>query len=165
MNAGAYGREMKDIVFTTTYMDYEGNIHTINLEEHKFEYRKSIFSENAYVIIETVLKLEKGKKNEIRDTMQEYKNQRKEKQPLDKASAGSTFKRGKDFITAQLIDELGLKGTKIGGAEVSTKHAGFIINNGNATSKDILDLIAYVEKRVYEKTGKAIELEVQVIGE
>ena len=97
--------------------------------------------------------------------MQEYLKYRKENQPFDKPSAGSTFKRGDGFITAKIVDECGLKGKQIGGAQVSTKDAGFIINNGNASSKDILDLIDFVKSTVFEKTGKVIELEVEVVGE
>ena len=96
--------------------------------------------------------------------MEELKNQRKEKQPLEYPNAGSTFKRGEDFITAKLIDECGLKGYSIGDAQVSNKHAGFIINKGNATSKDVINLIEYVQKEVYNKLGKKIELEIEIIG-
>jgi len=96
--------------------------------------------------------------------MEDLKKQRKEKQPIEYPSAGSTFKRGNDFITAKLIDECGLKGYSIGGAEVSTKHAGFVINKGNATAKDVIDLIEYVKKEVYNKFGKKIELEIEIVG-
>ena len=102
---------------------------------------------------------------EYKEKMNEYANSRREKQPLEYASAGSTFKRGEDFITAKLIDEAGLKGYQIGGAQVSEKHAGFIVNKGDATAKDIFDLIKYVKDTVYDKFGKRIELEVQVLGE
>ncbi len=163
MNAGAHGGEMKDIVISTTFMDHLGNIKTISNEEHEFEYRNSIFSKNKYVILETKLKLQKGNKEEIKSLMDEYAAWRKEKQPLEYPNAGSTFKRGQDFITAKIIDDCGLKGYKIGGAQVSKKHAGFIINTGTATAKDILDLIEYVKKDVFEKTKKTIELEIEVI--
>ena len=105
-----------------------------------------------------------GKTN-IKEKMQEYANFRKEKQPLNMPSAGSTFKRGSDFITAKIIDECGLKGFSIGGAEVSNKHAGFVVNKGEATAADVLNLVEYVKKVVYEKTNKNIELEIEVIGE
>ena len=166
MNAGAYGVEMKDIVVSTKYFDlntYE--IKIIANNEHNFEYRKSIFQNLNTVILETTLKLQKGNKEEINAKMQEYAEKRKTTQPLDKPSAGSTFKRGTDFITAKLIDESGLKGYSIGGAQVSEKHAGFIINTGNATAKDIINLINYVKEKVYEKFGKTIEEEVKIIGE
>lgn len=165
MNAGAYGKEMKDIVLSSLYMDEYGNVHEVNLKEHEFEYRKSIFSNKKYIILESTLKLERGNKKEIEDKMLEYKNLRIEKQPVNFPSAGSTFKRGKDFITAQLIDECGLKGFQIGGAKVSEKHAGFIVNENNASSKDIVELINLVKNTVYEKTGKTIELEIEIIGE
>ena len=165
MNAGAYGKEMKDIVYSTLILDYSGGTHKLNLSEHKFEYRKSIFASEKYIILESTLKLKKGRKSEIENRMKEYAKLRMEKQPYDKPSAGSTFKRGEDFITAKLIDECDLKGRKIGGAKVSEKHAGFIVNDGNATASDILKLIEYVKSTVYDKTGKNIELEIEVIGE
>ena len=163
MNAGAYGNEMKDIVEEVTYMDYSGSIYTISNEECKFSYRNSIFKDKNYIILGTKLKLYKGSSKEIKEKMINLANQRKEKQPLEYPSAGSTFKRGEDYITAQLIDECGLKGYEIGGAQVSEKHAGFIINKNNATSKDIMELIEYVKKKVYEKTGKDIQLEIKII--
>ena len=129
----------------------DGNIYTISNNEQKFEYRNSMFANNEYIIVETELELNKGNKEEIQAKMQEYANFRKEKQPIEYPSAGSTFKRGTDFITAKLIDECGLKGYQIGGAQVSEKHAGFIINKGNATAKDILDLIEIVKEKIYEK--------------
>lgn len=163
MNAGAYGNEMKDIVQEVTYIDFDGNINTISNEQCKFEYRNSIFFKLNCVILQTKLKLELGNKEEIRNKIKELAIQRKEKQPLEYPNAGSTFKRGEDFITAKVIDECGLKGYNIGGAEVSQKHAGFIINKNNATSQDILDLIKYVQNKVKEKTGKEIKLEIEVI--
>ena len=165
MNAGAYGGEISDIVLQTTYMDYDGDIYTINNEEHEFEYRKSIFMQNEGIIISSILKLQKGTETEIKEKMEENKKARIEKQPIDMPSAGSTFKRGTDFITAKLIDECGLKGYQIGGAKVSEKHAGFLINIGNATAEDMLELITYVKEQVKEKFGKTIELEIKIIGE
>lgn len=164
MNAGAYGGEIKDIVESVTYLDYETlEIKEITNKECDFSYRHSIFCQNKNVIISTTLKLQKGNKEEIETKMNEYMQSRKEKQPLEYPSAGSTFKRGKDFITAKLIDECGLKGYKIGGAQVSEKHAGFIINKQNATATDIIELIEYVKKTVYEKTGNDISLEIEII--
>lgn len=167
MNAGAYGGQMSDIVVSTRYInlsDEQLRIEQIDNEEHEFGYRHSIFSNNI-IILNTTLKLNKGIKEEIQDKMDYNKQSRKEKQPIDKPSAGSTFKRGSDFITAQLIDECGLKGYTIGGAQVSEKHAGFIVNLGNATAKDVLELVEFVKKQVFEKFNKAIELEIEVIGE
>lgn len=165
MNAGAYGKEMKDIILETTYMDRSGNIHKINNIEQQFEYRKSIFSNNDYIILSTIIVLNYGIKEKIKAKMNEYMMSRKEKQPVDLPSAGSTFKRGIDFLTAKVIDECGLKGYRIGDAEVSKKHAGFVVNLGNATAKDVLNVIEYVKNTVYEKTNKKIELEIQIIGE
>lgn len=167
MNAGAYGGQMSDIVVSTRYInlsDEQLRIEQIDNEEHEFGYRHSIFSNNI-IILNTTLKLNKGIKEEIQDKMDYNKQSRKEKQPIDKPSAGSTFKRGSDFITAQLIDECGLKGYTIGGAQVSEKHAGFIVNLENATAKDVLELVEFVKKQVFEKFNKAIELEIEVIGE
>lgn len=189
MNAGAYGKEMKDIIASTKCLDLkrynmieekeyiddieiteyleksdEPDILDLNNKEQKFEYRNSIFSNKRYVILETKLKLAYGSKEEIENNMRELVTKRKESQP-NEPSAGSTFKRGEDFITAKLIDECGLKGYSIGGAKVSEKHAGFIVNIGDATAQDILELIKYVKDKVYEKTGKFIKLEVEVLGE
>ena len=164
MNAGAHGKEMKDIVKTVTCMDYLGNEKKFNSSEMKFEYRKSILKEEKYIVTEVEIELEKGNKEKIKEKMDEYTKFRKEKQPLEYPSAGSTFKRGNDFITAKLIDEAGLKGFSIGGAEVSTKHSGFVINKGNATAKDVLELVNKVKEEVYKKFNKKIELEVEVIG-
>lgn len=165
MNAGAHGGEMKDIVLETMCMDKQGNICVLSNEEQEFEYRNSIFKLNKYIILSTKLKFKKGIYKEIKEKMDEYANWRKEHQPIEYPSAGSTFKRGTDFITAKLIDECGLKGYSIGDAEVSTKHAGFVINKGNAKAKEVIDLIEYIKEKVADKFGKEIELEVQIIGE
>lgn len=165
MNAGAHGMEMKDIVIETTYMDYDGNINTISNKEQEFTYRKSIFASKKWIILNTKLELPYGTKEEISSKMAEYARYRKEKQPISYPSAGSTFKRGTDFITAKLIDECGLKGYNIGGAKISDLHAGFIINTGNATAKDVLELIEYTKKKVYEQCNKEIEVEIEIIGE
>ena len=165
MNAGAHGKEMKDIVENVTAMDYEGNEKTFLQEDLKFGYRTSIFKKENYIITEVKMNLRKGDKEIIKNKMAKYQNYRKEKQPIEYPSAGSTFKRGSDFLTAQLIDEAGLKGYSIGGAMVSNKHSGFIINKGNATAKDVLDLVEYLEKEIDKKFGKKIELEIQVVGE
>ena len=164
MNAGAHGKEMKDIVKNVTCVDYFGNEKVFNNQEMKFEYRRSILKEEKYIVTEVEIELEKGKTEEIKAKMDEYAKFRKEKQPLEYPSAGSTFKRGEDFITAKLIDEAGLKGYSVGDAEVSTKHAGFVINKGNATAKDVLELVNKVKEEVYKKFQKKIELEVEIIG-
>ena len=189
MNAGAYGSEMKDIVISTKCLDLKRynmltqktNIDDIEIEEYieksdepeivelnndqqEFSYRDSVFSNKRYVILETKLKLQNGDKEEIKRKMDEFLKSRKEKQP-NLPSAGSTFKRGDGYITAKLIDECGLKGYTIGGAQVSEKHAGFIVNTGDATAQNILDLIEHIKQVVYEKTGKLIKLEIEIIGD
>lgn len=165
MNAGAHGKEIKDIVTEVKCIDYDGNIKEFENEELDFKYRYSIFKNKKYVIIEAKMKLANGNEKGIKEKMDIYANYRKEKQPIEYPSAGSTFKRGKDYITAQLIDAAGLKGYTIGGATVSTKHSGFIINKANATSTDVLNLIKYVKDEVYRKFDTQIELEIEVIGE
>ena len=165
MNAGAHGKEFKDIVNTVTCMDYDGNIKQFENKDMEFDYRRSMLKDKKYIVLEVGMQFEKGTEKDIRQKMEEYATYRKEKQPIEYPSAGSTFKRGSDYITAKLIDEAGLKGFSIGGAEVSEKHAGFIINKGNATAKDILELIEYVRNKVYEKYNKEIELEIEIIGE
>ena len=166
MNAGAYGKEMKDIVISTKYMEKNGKIKKLNLEEHMFSYRSSIFSEMKDVIIlETVLEAGYGNKEEIKEKIDEYRNKRIETQPLELPNAGSTFKRKGDIITAKVIDECGLKGYRIGDAAVSEKHAGFVVNLGNATAKDVLELTDYIKETVKKKKGIEIELEVLFVGE
>ena len=165
MNAGAHGKEFKDIVNTVTCMDYDGNIKQFENKDMEFDYRRSMLKDKKYIVLEVGMRFEKGTEKDIRQKMEEYTSYRKEKQPIEYPSAGSTFKRGSDYITAKLIDEAGLKGFSIGGAEVSEKHAGFIINKGNATAKDILELIEYVRNKIYEKYNKEIELEIEIIGE
>ena len=164
MNAGAHGREMKDIVKKVTCMDYDGNEKIFSNQDMKFEYRRSILKEEKYIVTEVEIELEKGNSEEIKAKMDEYAKFRKEKQPIEYPSAGSTFKRGEDFITAKLIDEAGLKGYSVGDAQVSDKHAGFVINKGNATAKDVLELVNKVKEEVYKKFQKKIELEVEIIG-
>ena len=188
MNAGAYGSEMKDVIVSTKCLELKkqnrpirkDNIDDIEItnpinnidqntiveldnKEQEFRYRNSVFSDKKYIVLETKIKLPYGNKEDIKAKMEEFNKSRKEKQP-DLPSAGSTFKRGEDFITAKVIDDCGLKGYTIGGAQVSEKHAGFIVNTGDATAQDIIDLIDYVKKVVYEKTGKTIELEVEILG-
>lgn len=165
MNAGAYGKEIKDINLTTKCMDLDGNIIELSNEQQEFSYRSSIFNQKNYIILETKLKLTYGKKQEIQEKMNQYLTQRKQKQPLEYPSAGSSFKRKEGIITAKLIDECGLKGYQIGGAKISEKHAGFIINYQNATAQDVLDLIQYVKEKIYETYRIKIEEEIKIMGE
>lgn len=164
MNAGAHGKEMKDIVTKVKCIDMQGNERELSNEEMKFEYRRSLLKEKKYIITEVEIELQKGNKKEIKEKMDEYARYRKEKQPIEYPSAGSTFKRGNDFITAKLIDEAGLKGYAVGDAEVSTKHSGFVINKANATAQDVLELVKHIEGEIERKFNKKIELEIEIIG-
>lgn len=163
MNAGAYGGEMSNVVVETEFLKENGEIETIT--DHQFAYRKSIFQNMNGIILSSRLKLEKGNVDEIKSKMDEYKTVRNTKQPINFPSAGSTFKRPEGYFAGKLIEDAGLKGYRIGGAEVSTLHAGFVINADNATSKDILELISYIQKTVNEKFGVNLETEVKIIGE
>ena len=165
MNAGAYGGEMKQIVHSVTYINEKAEIVTAKNEEVNFSYRYSRFKDNKEIIISATFELEKGNPKEIKEKMDDLNGRRIEKQPLNMPSGGSTFKRGNGFITSQIIDEAGLKGYTIGGAQVSEKHAGFVVNKGNATAEDVLNLVDYIIKVVYEKYGKILEPEIEVIGE
>lgn len=165
MNAGAYGGEMKDIVKNVTVLNEKGEINILTNEECEFSYRHSRFTDSKEIVIKVTLELPLGDEAEIKAKMDEYNQSRREKQPLNLPSAGSTFKRGADFITAKLIDECGLKGYTSGDAQVSTLHAGFVVNLGNATAQDVLNVVNHVKQVVLEKTGKQIELEVELLGE
>lgn len=165
MNAGAHGKEIKDILKSVKCVDYDGNEKELLKKELQFGYRTSIFKKERYIITEVTLELQKGNKEKIKQKMDEYMLYRKEKQPIEYPSAGSTFKRGEDFITAKLIEESELKGYAIGDAQISDKHSGFIINKGNATAEDTIKLIDYVKNRVYEKFNKKIELEIEIMGD
>ncbi len=160
MNAGAYGREIKDI-FVSAEVLYKNKIKI--MEDLKFDYRKSLINKN-YVVLSAKIKLNAGSYDEIKSKMEEYKIKRKNSQPLNFFSAGSTFKRPKNNFAGKLIMDAGLAGYKIGGACVSKKHCGFIINLGNATAKDVLDLSNYVKQVVYEKFGVQLEEEIKFLS-
>ena len=165
MNAGAYGGEMKDILYSCTHIDDEGNIGTLTKDQLDLGYRHSAYTNNGFTIISATLKLQKGDKTEIKDAMNDKLRRRKEKQPLEFPSAGSTFKRPEGYFAGALIEDCNLKGYSIGGAQVSEKHAGFVINRGGATSTDILNLIKHIQDTVYAKHGVKLETEVKIIGE
>jgi UDP-N-acetylmuramate dehydrogenase len=163
MNAGAYGGEMKDVVRSALCHGQEGNL--IFEKTHlEFSYRHSIFRDCNHVITGVVFKLNKGLRSEIKAKMDDIMHRRREKQPLEFPSAGSTFKRPEGDYASRLIDVCGLKGFTVGGAMVSEKHAGFVINKGNATCKDVLELIEAVKERVYKETGIMLEREVEVLN-
>lgn len=165
MNAGAYGAEMSGIVKSVRYMAVDGEICELRAEECGFGYRKSVFCEKDGVILGCTLSLEHGDEGAIREYMRELNDRRVSKQPLDKPSAGSTFKRPEGHFAGALIENSGLMGATIGGAQVSEKHAGFVVNAGGATAKDILDLICHVKKTVFDNTGVMLEPEVKIVGE
>lgn len=165
MNAGAYGGEMKDVVTEVSYIDSDGTVKTIPCDECGFGYRKSIFSSGNKIIISAKFTLQKGNKEEISAKMRELNAKRKEKQPLEFPSAGSTFKRPEGHFAGTLIEQAGLKGYTIGGAQVSEKHAGFVINTGGATASDVCELICHVQKTVLEKFNVELEPEVKITGE
>ncbi len=165
MNAGAYGGEMKDVVKRVWYMDTEGRLLDSTGEELGFGYRRSAFMDGGKIITSAEFKLSHGDKDEIKARMDELKARRLEKQPYDMPSAGSTFKRPKTGYAAALIEQCGLKGRRAGGAQVSEKHAGFIVNTGGATCKDVLELMGIVRETVFKETGIELEPEVRVIGE
>lgn len=159
MNAGAYGSEMKDIVISAEYLDEDGKIRTIGREGMELSYRHSFFSDNSCVIISVTMQLENGDPEIIKNAMNECMAKRSSKQPLEYPSAGSTFKRPEGSYASLLIDQCGLKGAQCGGAMVSEKHSGFIINKGYATCADVLELCSQVQRIVKEKTGYTLELE------
>ena len=167
MNAGAYGSDISNIIEEVTYLDENLDIKTLTNNECKFGYRKSIFKEeltNA-VILSAKFKLVKSDKNEIEEVMKQNNASRKEKQPLEYPNAGSTFKRPEGYFVGKLIDDLGLKGMRIGGAQISNKHSGFIVNVGDAKAKDVLELIKYIKKQVLEKNNVKLEEEIIILGE
>ncbi|MBE6773493.1 MAG: UDP-N-acetylmuramate dehydrogenase [Ruminococcaceae bacterium] len=163
MNAGAYGGEMKDVVVSCNHMDFSGNTGSFGIDELDFGYRHSVYSDKDCVITSIVVKLEKGNKEEIQTQMKEFLQRRKDKQPLEYPSAGSVFKRPEGYYAGALIEQSGLKGKRIGGAMVSEKHAGFIINYDNATTKDVLDLVKFCQDTVMEKFGVMLEREIKSV--
>ena len=165
MNAGAYGGEMKDVLTEVTVMNAEGDIFTLPTEELELGYRTSIIKTAGYIVLEAVISLEKGDQEEIRSRMQELAGMRTSKQPLSYPSAGSTFKRPEGYFAGKLIMDSGLRGYQVGGAQVSEKHCGFVINTGNATAKDVTTLMSDVQRIVMEKFGVKLEPEVKFLGE
>lgn len=162
MNAGAYGGEMKDIVDKIEYIDRSGVFHVISGKEADFSYRRSFFSDKDLIVSSVTLKLREGDGETILERMKELGDRRRAKQPLEYPSAGSTFKRPEGHFAAALIEDAKLKGESVGGAAVSEKHAGFVINKKNASSKDITELIEKIKRTVFEKSGIELETEVEI---
>lgn len=164
MNAGAYGSEMKNVVTSCTCMTPDGSICTMLPEELQLAYRHSVFHETEAVILTVTVTLQPGDPKEIGDAMEDFITRRKTKQPLEYPSAGSVFKRPEGYYAGALIEQCGLKGKQIGGAMVSEKHAGFIINVGNATCKDVLDLVRLIQETVKRETGVTLECEIRPVS-
>ncbi len=166
MNAGAYGGEMKDIVESVNLVSRDGKVlRTVSGEEMDFSYRHSILQETGEVAVSVVLRLSKGDAAKISETMRDLTKRRNEKQPVQYPSAGSFFKRPEGFFAGKLIQDAGLKGLSVGGAQVSELHSGFIINKGGATATDIIDLMHLVQNTVFDKFGVKLEPEVRIIGD
>lgn len=165
MNAGAYGGEMKDIVRKVTVLDQDGEVRTLTCGEMQFGYRTSLAKKKGYIVLGAELTLKQGEKEKIRGEMQALKAKRIEKQPLEFPSAGSTFKRPEGYFAGKLIMDTGLRGFQVGGAQISEKHCGFVVNTGDATAEDVKNLIEEVQKRVREKFGVTLEPEVKFLGE
>ncbi|MCR5175936.1 MAG: UDP-N-acetylmuramate dehydrogenase [Anaerovibrio sp.] len=165
MNAGAYDGEMKNVVTEVKTVTQTGKILTYGPDEFNFGYRHSVFQANGQAISEITLELKPGNREEIQAKMDDYTRRRESKQPLEMPSAGSTFKRPEGYYAGTLIDSTGLKGLQVGGAQISNKHAGFVVNSGNATAQDVLDLIKEVQDRVYKEKGVKLYPEVRIIGE
>lgn len=164
MNAGAYGGELKDIIKEVTVLK-DGKVCVLQNDECGFVYRSSEIMRSAYTVISAVFVLEKGDMSDIKAKTDELAQRRRDKQPLDKPSAGSTFKRPEGYFAGKLIEDSGLRGFSVGGAQVSEKHCGFVVNKGGATTDDILKLIEKVKQKVYEDSGVMLEPEVRFIGE
>lgn len=165
MNAGAYGGEMKDIIVSATVLTPEGEIVTFNKEELELGYRTSVVAKKGYIVLEAEYQLQRGSREQIRARMDELKTQRVTKQPLEYPSAGSTFKRPEGYFAGKLIQDAGLRGFQVGGAQVSEKHCGFVINKEQATAADIKNLMEQVSEQVLQKFGVKLEPEVKILGE
>lgn len=165
MNAGAYGGEIKDILVSAVLYSENRGVFALGADDMEFGYRASVLQKEKYILLKAYFRLEKGEKDAIRARMDELMARRREKQPLEYPSCGSVFKRPEGYFAGALIEQCGLKGTRVGGAEVSRKHAGFIINAGGATSGDMLALTKLVKRTVREQTGVELEEEIRFLGE
>ena len=164
MNAGAYDGQMKDVVTSVTVLDEAGNIRILGRDELDMGYRTSAVAKHNMIVLQVIIELKTGDKEQIKDRMNQLSELRKQKQPLEYPSAGSTFKRPEGYFAGKLTADAGLKGYSIGGAAVSEKHAGFVVNMGGATAKDVVELTDYIKKRIIEQFGVTLELEIKKIG-
>lgn len=164
MNAGAYGGEMRDVLISCNHVDGYGNMGVLLGDELDLSYRHSAYEDNGFIITSATVRLQKGNSEEIKAKMQDFLSRRKAKQPLEFPSAGSTFKRPQGYFAGALIEQCGLKGKSVGGAQVSEKHAGFVINKGGATAEDVLNLVEFVADTVEKETGVRLEPEIRFIG-
>ncbi len=164
MNAGAYGGEMKDVVISSTHINSDNKSEILSADDMQLSYRHSVYNTNNAVITGVTVRLKKDSSVEIRNRMNDFMNRRKDKQPVEYPSAGSVFKRPEGYFAGALIQEANLRGKQIGGAQVSEKHAGFIINKGDATCSDVLELVKYVQQKVIENSGVALECEIKPVG-
>lgn len=163
MNAGAYGGEIKDCIVEATVLDRDGNVRVLDRDQLELGYRSSIVQREGHIVLEAVFELGEGDRDEILSHMRELNARRREKQPLEYASAGSTFKRPEGHFAGKLIEDAGLRGYRIGDAQVSEKHCGFVVNRGNATATDVMRLIEEVQERVFDVFGIRLETEVKII--
>lgn len=165
MNAGAYGGEMKQVLQSARVLTKNGEIQELAAEELELGYRKSCIQQNGYIVLSAVISLEQGEPSGIKAKMDDFAARRREKQPLEYPSAGSTFKRPEGYFAGRLIEDAGLKGLTVGGAQVSEKHSGFVINRNGASSADVFELCRQVQKKVKEQFGVELEMEVKRLGE
>lgn len=164
MNAGAYGFSMEDVIIATRYIDQDLSLRLACGEEHDYAYRHSLFSDKGSLVLASIFQLKRGEGEQIRSMVADFTKRRETTQPLEFPSAGSVFKRPTGYYAGKLISDAGLRGCRIGGAEVSQKHAGFIVNTGDATAEEIRTLIHHVQKIVFEKFGVELETEIRLIG-
>ena len=164
MNAGAYGGEMKDVLETVTVLTRDGDVKTLTKDELELGYRTSVIAKKDYIVLSAVIRLENGRKEEIKAVMDDLKEKRITKQPLEYPSAGSTFKRPEGYFAGKLIQDAGLRGFQVGGAQVAEKHCGFVVNKDQATAADVMNLMNQVSDKVYEMSGVRLEPEVKRLG-
>ncbi len=165
MNAGAYGGEMKDVLTRVKVLDESGGVHVLTREELRLGYRTSLVQEREYLAVEAQMELAAADQDKIYARMEELKNARKEKQPIEYPSAGSTFKRPEGYFAGKLIMDAGLRGYRVGDAQVSEKHCGFVINRGQATAAQVMELISHIQAEVFRRFGVRLEMEVKRLGD